>query len=75
MNKEFGASRMNKPVCSELDLPYPNSGAPPISNVEEFRAAGTGQMQMMAKLAQIAWKPYVNRGRCRISGTQLAQPL
>ena len=33
----------------------------PISNAEAFRAAGTGQMQMMAKLAQIARKPYLNR--------------
>lgn len=33
----------------------------PISNAEGFRAAGTGQMQMMAKLAQIARKPYLNR--------------
>jgi Kiwa KwaB-like protein len=33
----------------------------PISNADAFRAAGTGQMQMMAKLAQIAKKPYLNR--------------
>lgn len=33
----------------------------PISNADAFRAAGTGQMQMMAKLAQIARKPYLNR--------------
>jgi hypothetical protein len=33
----------------------------PISNADEFRAAGTGQMQMMSKLAQIARKPYLNR--------------
>jgi hypothetical protein len=33
----------------------------PISNADAFRAAGTGQMQMMSKLAQIARKPYLNR--------------
>jgi hypothetical protein len=33
----------------------------PISNADAFRATGTGQMQMMAKLAQIAAKPYLNR--------------
>lgn len=33
----------------------------PISNAEAFRAACTGQMQMMSKLAQIARKPYLNR--------------
>jgi hypothetical protein len=33
----------------------------PISNLEDFRAAGTGQMQMMSKLAQIARKPYLNQ--------------
>jgi hypothetical protein len=33
----------------------------PISNHEEFRAACTGQLQMMSKLAQIARKPYLNR--------------
>ena len=33
----------------------------PISNAEAFRAAGTGQMQMMAKLAQIARQPYLSR--------------
>jgi hypothetical protein len=33
----------------------------PISNAEAFRAAGTGQLQMMAKLAQIARKPYLNQ--------------
>jgi hypothetical protein len=31
----------------------------PISNLDEFRAACTGQMQMMSKLAQIARKPYL----------------
>ena len=31
----------------------------PISNAEEFRAACTQQVQMMAKLAQIARKPYL----------------
>jgi Domain of unknown function (DUF4868) len=31
----------------------------PISNADAFRAAGTGQMQMMSKLAQIARKPYL----------------
>jgi Domain of unknown function (DUF4868) len=31
----------------------------PISNAEAFRAAGTGQMQMMSKLAQISRKPYL----------------
>ncbi len=33
----------------------------PISNAEAFRAAGTGQIQMMSKLAQIARKPYLGR--------------
>ena len=33
----------------------------PLSNADEFRAACTGQMQMMSKLAQIARKPYLNR--------------
>jgi hypothetical protein len=33
----------------------------PISNVEAFRATCTGQFQMMAKLAQIARKPYLAR--------------
>jgi hypothetical protein len=33
----------------------------PISNPNAFRAAGTGQMQMMSKLAQIARKPYLER--------------
>jgi hypothetical protein len=33
----------------------------PISNVDAFRAAGVGQMQMMSKLAQIARKPYLER--------------
>jgi hypothetical protein len=33
----------------------------PISNIADFRAAGTGQLQMMSKLAQIARKPYLNR--------------
>jgi len=33
----------------------------PISNVEEFRATCTSQFQMMAKLAQIARKPYLER--------------
>lgn len=33
----------------------------PISNAEAFRAAGTGQMQMMSKLAQISRKPYLAR--------------
>src|SRR5262249_18716266 len=33
----------------------------PVSNHEEFRATCTGQLQMMAKLAQIARKPYLNR--------------
>jgi len=33
----------------------------PISNADAFRATGIGQMQMMAKLAQIARKPYLNR--------------
>jgi hypothetical protein len=31
----------------------------PISNVDEFRAAVTGQIQMIAKLAQISRKPYL----------------
>lgn len=31
----------------------------PISNVDDFRAAATGQMQMMSKLAQIGRKPYL----------------
>jgi hypothetical protein len=31
----------------------------PISNLNDFRAAGTGQLQMMSKLAQIARKPYL----------------
>ena len=33
----------------------------PISNVDDFRAAGTTQPQMMTKLAQIAKKPYLAR--------------
>lgn len=33
----------------------------PIRNADEFRAACTGQIQMMSKLAQIAKKPYLNR--------------
>ncbi len=33
----------------------------PISNVDAFRAAGVGQLQMMSKLAQIARKPYLGR--------------
>jgi Domain of unknown function (DUF4868) len=33
----------------------------PISNADAFRAAGTGQIQMMSKLAQIARKPYLER--------------
>jgi len=33
----------------------------PISNADAFRVAGTAQMQMMSKLAQIARKPYLNR--------------
>jgi len=33
----------------------------PLSNADEFRAACTGQMQMMSKLAQIARKPYLGR--------------
>jgi hypothetical protein len=33
----------------------------PIRNVDDFRAACTGQLQMMAKLAQIAQKPYLSR--------------
>jgi hypothetical protein len=33
----------------------------PIANADEFRAAGTGQVQMMSKLAQIARKPYLNQ--------------
>lgn len=33
----------------------------PISNADAFRVTGTGQMQMMAKLAQIARKPYLNQ--------------
>lgn len=33
----------------------------PVSNADEFRAAGTGQLQMMSKLAQIARKPYLNQ--------------
>lgn len=33
----------------------------PISNLDEFRAACTGQLQMMSKLAQIAKKPYLNQ--------------
>ncbi len=33
----------------------------PLSNADEFRAACTGQMQMMSKLGQIARKPYLNR--------------
>jgi hypothetical protein len=31
----------------------------PISNLDDFRAACTGQLQMMSKLAQIARKPYL----------------
>lgn len=31
----------------------------PLSNIDEFRAQCTGQMQMMAKLAQIVRKPYL----------------
>src|SRR5581483_2442931 len=31
----------------------------PISNIDAFRSAGTGQLQMMSKLAQIAKKPYL----------------
>jgi hypothetical protein len=37
----------------------------PLSNAAEFRAACTGQLQMMSKLAQIARKPYLNRVRMR----------
>jgi hypothetical protein len=33
----------------------------PIGNADAFRAVGTGQMQMMSKLAQIARKPYLAR--------------
>ena len=33
----------------------------PISNEEAFRVAGTGQMQIMSKLAQIATKPYLGQ--------------
>ena len=33
----------------------------PISNLDEFRTACTGQIQMMSKLAQIARKPYLNQ--------------
>jgi Kiwa protein KwaB-like len=33
----------------------------PLSNADEFRAACTGQIQMMSKLAQIARKPYLTR--------------
>jgi hypothetical protein len=33
----------------------------PVSNLDEFRAACTGQLQMMSKLAQIARKPYLNQ--------------
>lgn len=33
----------------------------PISNLDQFRAACTGQLQMMSKLAQIAQQPYLNR--------------
>ena len=36
-------------------------GQIPVSNADEFRAACTGQIQMMSKLAQIARKPYLNR--------------
>jgi hypothetical protein len=46
--------RANDTVTTILDLI-------PISNADAFRAAGTGQMQMMSKLAQIARKPYLNR--------------
>jgi len=33
----------------------------PISNLDDFRTACTGQLQMMSKLAQIARKPYLPR--------------
>ena len=47
-------AQANDTVTTILDLI-------PISNADAFRAAGTGQMQMMSKLAQIARKPYLNR--------------
>jgi len=33
----------------------------PLSNADEFRAACTGQIQMLSKLTEIAGKPYLNR--------------